>query len=127
MAEYRGHGECMVKQYVQFTHVCTVSDYVPSIDHCCCVVNDDALLCCRYHQDWYHFRCMDAQDQLLLRYTVPQFPARLAGWLGSRVVSVLDSGAEGPGFKSQPRRCRRTVLGKLFTPVVPLFTEQQNW
>ena len=25
------------------------------------------------------------------------------GLLGSRVVSVLDSGAEGPGFKSQPR------------------------
>jgi len=24
------------------------------------------------------------------------------GWLGSRVVSVLDSGAEGPRFKSQP-------------------------
>ena len=39
--------------------------------------------------------------------------------LGSRVVSVLDSGAEGPGFKSQPRRCRVTVLGKLFTPIVP--------
>ena len=35
--------------------------------------------------------------------------------LGSRVVSVLDSGAEGPGFKSQSRRCRVTVLGKLFT------------
>jgi len=48
-------------------------------------------------------------------------------WLGSRVVSVLDSGAEGPGFKSQPRRCRITVLGKLFTPTVPLFTKQQNW
>ena len=31
------------------------------------------------------------------------------GWLGSRVVSVLDSGAEGPGFKSQPPRCRVTV------------------
>jgi len=28
------------------------------------------------------------------------------GWLGSRVVRVLDSGAEGPGFKSQSRRCR---------------------
>jgi len=28
------------------------------------------------------------------------------GWLGNRMVSVLDSGAEGPGFKSQPRRCR---------------------
>jgi len=46
------------------------------------------------------------------------------GWLSSRVVSVLDSGAEGPGFKSQPRRCRVTVLGKLFTPIVPLFTKQ---
>jgi len=27
------------------------------------------------------------------------------GWLGSRVVSMLDLGAEGPGFKSQPLRC----------------------
>ena len=50
-----------------------------------------------------------------------------AGWLGSRVVSVLHLGAEAPGFKSQPRRCRVTVLGKLFTPVVPLFTKQRNW
>jgi len=43
-------------------------------------------------------------------------------WLGSGVVSVLDSGAEGPGFKSQSRRCRVTVLGKLFTPIMHLFT-----
>ena len=28
------------------------------------------------------------------------------GWLGSRVVSVLDSGAEGPGFKSQSQHGR---------------------
>jgi len=49
------------------------------------------------------------------------------GWLGSRVVSVLDSAAEGPGFKSQSRRCWETVLGKLFTPIVPLFTKQKNW
>jgi len=50
------------------------------------------------------------------------------GWLGSRAVSVLDSGADiGPGFKSQSRRCRVTVLGKLLTPIVPLFTEQRNW
>jgi len=47
----------------------------------------------------------------------------LSGWLGSRVVSVLDSGAEGPGFKSLPRRCRVTVLGELFTHIVPLFTK----
>ena len=46
------------------------------------------------------------------------------GWLGSRVVSVLDSGAVGPGFKSQPRV---TVSGKLFTPIVPVFTKQRNW
>ena len=31
---------------------------------------------------------------------------------------MLDSGAEGLGFKSQSRRCRVTVLGKLFTPIV---------
>ena len=35
---------------------------------------------------------------------------------------MLDSSAEGPAFKSQSRRCRVTVLGKLFTPFVPLFT-----
>jgi len=49
------------------------------------------------------------------------------GWLTSRVVSVLDSGAERPGFKSQSLRCGVTVLGKLFTPIVPLFTKRQNW
>ena len=49
------------------------------------------------------------------------------GWLGSRVVSVLDSCAKGPGYKSQSRRCRVTVLGKLFRPIVPLFSKQQSW
>ena len=34
--------------------------------------------------------------------------------------------APGPGFKSQPRRCRVTVVGKLFTPIVPQFTKQRN-
>jgi len=34
------------------------------------------------------------------------------GWLGSRVVSVLDSGAEGPGFKSQPRPLSGNSLGQ---------------
>jgi len=43
-------------------------------------------------------------------------------WLGSRLVSVLDSSAEGPGFKSQSRRCRVIVLGKLLTLI-----KQQNW
>ena len=31
---------------------------------------------------------------------------------------MLDSGAEGPGFKLQPWRCLVTVLGKLFTPII---------
>ena len=48
-------------------------------------------------------------------------------WLGSRAVSVLDSGAKEPGFRSPPRHCRVTVLGKLFTPIVPLFAKQENW
>jgi len=48
--------------------------------------------------------------------------------IGSRVVSVLDSeGRRRPGFKSQSRRYRVTVMGKLFTPIVPLFTKQRNW
>jgi len=65
--EYRASGQCMVKRYVQFTHVCTVSDYLPSVDHCCCLISEDLMLCCRYHQDWYHFRCTDTDDQLSLR------------------------------------------------------------
>ena len=43
-----------------------------------------------------------------------------------RVVSMLDSGTEGPRFKLQSCRCWVTVLGKLFTPIVSLFTKQQN-
>jgi len=33
---------------------------------------------------------------------------------------------KGPA-SNRSRRCRVTVLGKLFTPIVPLFTKQQNW
>ena len=41
--------------------------------------------------------------------------------------SVCWTQAQKAGFKLQPRRCRVTVLGKLLTPIVPLFTKQQNW
>jgi len=47
----------------------------------------------------------------------------VAEWL----ACWTQAGTEGPGFKSQSRRCRVTVLGKLFTPIVLLFTKQQNW
>ena len=72
---------------------------------------------------YYNFRHTFVPYIGLLTYIVLTYLHRL----GSRVVSLLDSGAEGPGFKSQSRRCRVTVLGKLFTPIVPLFTKQQNW
>ena len=77
--------------------------------------------------------CMAAGFTASLSNTLPHTHTRhkvvcgKVAWLGSRVVSVLDSGAEGPGFKLQPRRCRVTDLGKLFTPIVPLFTKQRNW
>ena len=39
-------------------------------------------------------------------------PNTISRSIGSRVVSVLDSCAEGPGFKSQPPLCRVAVLGR---------------
>ena len=67
-----------------------------------------------------------AIGSIVADYSVMFIISSVEGLLSSRVVSVLDSGAEGPGFKSQSRRCRVTVLGKLFTPIVPPFTKQQN-
>ena len=58
---------------------------------------------------------------------VHNFMLLLPGWLGSRVVRVLDSGVEVLEFKLQSRCCRVTVLGKLFAPIVPMFTKLQNW
>jgi len=62
--------------------------------------------------------------------SAPEPYARLSSmgylYLGG-LGAMLDSGAEGRGFKSQSQRCWVTVLGKLFTPIVPLFTKQQNW
>ena len=66
------------------------------------------------------------ENSLLIIKLISQHTLQ-SGWLGSRVVSVLDSGVEGPGFKSQSRHCRVPVSGKLFTPIVQLFTKQQNW
>ena len=72
-----------------------------------------------------NFSCCCCCDYYYYTYLTSSFPEH--GWLGSRVVSMLDLGTEGPRFKSQSRRCWVTVLGKLFTPIVPLFTKQQNW
>ena len=69
--------------------------------------------------------CLSQNNNIWLSYYALVLDAKR--WLDSRLDSVLDSGAEWPGFKSQSRRCRVTVLGKLFTLIVPLFTKQQNW
>jgi len=80
-----GGGECIAKPYVQFTHLCSVNNYLPTVDFCCCSLSDDVTgtgdhvvhedepdwssggaLCCRYHQDWNHFRCLDVDDAVRL-------------------------------------------------------------
>ena len=67
-----------------------------------------------------------AQSSILSRWWANNSLVPFKRLLGSRVVSVLDSGAVGPELKSQPPRCRVTVLDKLFTPIVPLFTKQRK-
>ena len=59
----------------------------------------------------------------------PAFALHPDTWGGSVAdwLACWTRAQKGPGFKSQPRRCRVTVLGKLFTPIEPLFTKQQNW
>jgi len=70
-----------------------------------------------------YFQCRDGHGIFTIASQIRFIPVRRwsvslcfsvatdsTGWLGSRVVSVLDSGAEGPGFKSQPRLAA-TLLG----------------
>jgi len=86
-------------------------------------------------RDWRRQRqCPQRRTQRHLRIQLPRWVLVFCIYshlqlllLGSRVVSMLDSGTEGPGFKAQPRCCRVTILGKLFTPILPLFTKQQHW
>ena len=86
-----------------------------AMHHCLVVVH------CRTH--WQFLAALTFRKNNKISVII----VRTTGWLGSRVVSVLDSNAEGPEFESQSRRCRVTVLGKLFTPIVPLFAKQRNW
>jgi len=91
---------------------------------CICI---DAVCCytCRtFHVVSVGFEHQWAVRKRLNRSRCHSGRADSYGWLGSRVVSVLDSSAVGPGYKSQPWRCLVTVSGKLFTPIVPVFTKQ---
>jgi len=62
------------------------------------------------------------KDFLFLTADTPVIGGSVAEWL-----ACWTRDAEGPGIKSQLRHCRVTVLGKLFTPIVPLFPKQRNW
>ena len=74
-----------------------------------------------------HPMCFSIQYVWLGSCAGSGFASGIMGGRPHRLVSVLDSCAEGPGFKSQLQCCRVTVLGKLFTPIVPLFIKQRNW
>lgn len=63
----RSSGECLAKQYTEFSHLCSVTNYLPTVDFCCCRHRQDMLLCCRYHQDWNRFRCQEADDVIVTR------------------------------------------------------------
>ena len=56
----------------------------------------------------------------LLQYTQRRISP---GWLGSQVLAYSTQAQKSLGSN----RSRDAVLGKLFTPFVPLFTKQQNW
>ena len=66
-----------------------------------------------------------------------QFPLSVSGSDCTKLVSRMgDSVAEWLAcwtqaqkarVQIQSQRCRVAVLGKLFTPIVSLFTKQQNW
>ena len=47
--------------------------------------------------------------------------ATVVSWIGGDFVDRKEAA------KNIFRHCRVTVLGKLFTPIVPLFTKQRNW
>ncbi|ELT95695.1 hypothetical protein CAPTEDRAFT_197375 [Capitella teleta] len=61
LSSLQSGGECQVNSYVEFSHICSVTNYQPSVDHCCCG-HEDIVLCCSYHQNWNHFRCSEVND-----------------------------------------------------------------
>jgi len=58
-----------------------------------------------------------------LHHSNHEWGGSVADWL-----ACWTQAQKGPGSnQSYSRRGRVTVLGKLLTPIVPLFTKQQNW
>ena len=64
-----------------------------------------------------HSTPVTRRHQLFYKNPIHTRGGSVAEWL-----ACWTPGAEGPGFKSQSRRCRVTV-----TPIMPLITKQRNW
>ncbi|KAK2148822.1 hypothetical protein LSH36_481g04037 [Paralvinella palmiformis] len=56
-------GICKPNKYVDYTHQCAVTSYLPTADYCCCVY-EQRVFCCRYHYDWNYFRCDEDEDTI---------------------------------------------------------------
>jgi len=71
-------------------------------------------------QSWeWDNRCLSVSNSSNTLISCRRLCGSVAEWLACWTQAQL-----GPGFKSQSLHCRVTVLGKLFTPIVPLFTKQ---
>jgi len=79
----------ILKHQMKFTHLCFWGRIHGSLKDYYIVQGVEGI-------DWYNRRTLFSQ--VYLSYFLLVFLCCiLFGWLGSRVVSVLDSGAEGPG------------------------------
>jgi len=115
-------GECISKRYMEFSHLCTVRDYLPTVDYCCCA-HHQLVLCCRYHQNWNHFRCNDADDVLMMTYVRAYnkhaqtfFMAALCNRAGHIYFHVVSSSSFFPRQISAVGDLMSTILPRMVSP-----------
>ena len=87
-------------------HLFTVKSRLPGAMHLRQRGHDSVLPNIKYDFNKRHFIALSL-SLIMSKFYV--------GWLGNRVVSVLDSSAEGPRFKSQSRRCRVSLRQTVHT------------
>ena len=87
------------------------------------VLNDYALYKSTHSLTHSLFTCSEHyQIRVYTKTHFSQYYANCNSLMGGLVAEWLTCWTQ-----EQPRRCRVTLLGKLFTPIVPLFTKQQHW
>jgi len=98
-----------------------LSDISP--DACHCIQTQVPLPGIRNSAYDVTVHCNKRQTLQFLLVSTQQLGGLVAEWLACSTQAQKGLGSN----RSRQRRCRVTVLGKLFTPIVPLFTKQQNW